>query len=311
MHFALFTALFNTTWADVLQLWEHLEATGWDAAGVTDHFMPATPDRLGDAPEAWTTLAALAARVPRMRIGTIVTGNTYRHPTLVAKMAAGVDVVSGGRLFCGIGAAYQQNEHDAYGLPYPSMAERLGRLDEACQVLKLLWTQPKSTFAGRYYQLSDAPLMPKPVQRPHPELLIGGAGEKVTLRIAARHADHWNVWGGPETLAAKSKVLEAHCADVGRDPAAIKRSVNVALAFADDPAVSAHAHAALARRGFTPEHIADTLLSGTPADMRDKLARLRDAGCDTVFIPTLSMKGDLRPLLSRFMDEVASRARLD
>src|SRR6266404_1862062 len=194
MRFGIFTGMGNTTWNTVLDLWRHAAAGGWDAACVTDHFMPNTPDRVGDTMECWTTPAALA------------------------KMAAQVDVISGGRLICGIGAAWQQNEHEAYGIPFYTVAERLARLDEACQVLKALWTQDKSTFKGRYYQLSDAPLAPKPVQRPYPEVMIGGGGEKVTLKIAARHADHWNVWGGPETLARKGAILDAHCRAAGRDP---------------------------------------------------------------------------------------------
>src|SRR5688572_20041175 len=189
MRFGLFTSLTNSSWPSVLGLWRHAEATGWDAACVTDHFMPNTPDRVGDSLECWTTLAALGALVPRLRVGTIVVGNTYRHPAVVAKMAATVDVISGGRLLFGIGAGWQQNEHEAYGIPFGTVGERLARLDEACQVIKLLWTQPKTTFQGRFYQLADAPLMPKPVQQPHPELMIGGGGEKIMLRLVARHAD--------------------------------------------------------------------------------------------------------------------------
>src|SRR2546430_983049 len=157
MRFGIFTGMGNTTWDTVLDLWRHAAAGGWDAACVTDHFMPNTPDRVGDTMECWTTLAALAAVVPKMRLGTIVSGNSYRHPAVLAKMAAQVDLISGGRLICGLGAAWQQNEHEAYGIPFYTVAERLARLDEACQVLKALWTQDKSTFKGRYYQLGDAP----------------------------------------------------------------------------------------------------------------------------------------------------------
>jgi len=129
MRFGIFTSLTNTTWDDVLQLWRHTEATGWDAACVTDHFMPNTKERVGNVLECWATLAALAPVVPRMRIGTIVVGNTYRHPAVVAKMAATVDVISGGRLILGLGAAWQENEHAAYGIPFYTVGERLARLD--------------------------------------------------------------------------------------------------------------------------------------------------------------------------------------
>src|SRR5882724_13694030 len=235
MRFGIFTSLTNTTWDDVLQLWRHTEATGWDAACVTDHFMPNTKERVGNVLECWATLAALAPVVPRMRIGTIVVGNTYRHPAVVAKMAATVDIISGGRLICGLGAAWQRNEHMAYGIPFHTVGERLNRLEEACQVLLGLWTQPQTTFNGKYYQLTDAPLFPKPLQQPHPELLIGGGGEQRTLRIVAKYADHWNVWGGPETLRHKSEVLAKHCAAIGRDPAEITHSANMPMAITEDP----------------------------------------------------------------------------
>src|SRR5574341_2049670 len=310
MRFGVFTGLTNTTWDQVRELWRYVEATGWDAACVTDHFMPNTPDRVGDTMECWTTLAALAAVIPRMRVGTIVAGHTYRHPAVLAKMAAQVDIISGGRLVCGIGAAWQQNEHEAYGLPFYTVGERLGRLDEACQLLKALWTRSKTTFEGRYYQLTDAPLAPKPVQQPHPELMIGGGGEKVTLRIVARHADHWNVWGGPEILERKGRILDEYCASIGRPRKAIVRSANMPLAITEDAAEIERLKAAFMRRmDRTAEAAADTLLAGPPAALREKLARLREVGVDLVFVPTMFLPKDARPLLDRFMNEVVSAVR--
>jgi F420-dependent oxidoreductase-like protein len=309
MRFAIFTGLGLTTWDAVRDLWIHADRSGWDAACVTDHFMPNTPDKAGDVMECWTTLAALAPLVPRMRIGTIVAGNTYRHPAVLAKMAAQVDIVSGGRLVCGLGAAWQQNEHEAYGIPFYTVQERLARLDEACQVLKMLWTQERSHFKGRYYQLTDAPLAPKPVQRPHPELMIGGGGEKVTLRIVARHADHWNVWGGPDVLARKSTLLDGYCRAAGRDPKSITRSANMALLFADGRAEVDRLHTALTKRfGMTDAVARDTMLAGSSGEIRDKLGRLREAGVETLFVPTLFMK-DPRPALDRFMKEIAPQFR--
>ncbi|RPH78166.1 MAG: LLM class flavin-dependent oxidoreductase, partial [Candidatus Rokuibacteriota bacterium] len=140
MRFGLFTSMGMQTWPGVLDLWKHIEATGWDIGCVTDHFLPNTKEREGAMLEAWSSLSALAALVPRMRVGTIVLGNTYRHPAVVAKMAAQVDIISGGRLLLGMGAGWQQNEHEAYGIPFYTMRERLERLDEACQVLRSLWT---------------------------------------------------------------------------------------------------------------------------------------------------------------------------
>ena len=311
MRFGLFTSMGMQTWAGVLELWQHLERTGWDVACVTDHFMPNTKEREGAMLESWTTLSALAALVPRMRVGTIVLGNTYRHPAVVAKMAAQVDIVSGGRLLLGLGAGWQQNEHEAYGIPFYTMKERLERLDEACEVIRSLWTNKRSEFTGRYYRLSDAPLDPKPVQTPHPELMIGGGGERVTLRIVARHADHWNVWGGPQVLTRKGKILDEHCAAVGRDPRTITRSVNMALMITDrKDEIEQLAKTIETRMGRHAADARDTCLAGTPDQIRDRLQELRSAGCGVLFVPSLFRPlPDLRRDLDRFMAEIAPAFR--
>jgi len=310
MRFGLFTGLTGTSWDDVVATWRHAEATGWDAACVTDHFMPNTADRGGDSHECWSSLAALAALTSRMRVGTIVVGNTYRHPAVLAKMAATVALISGGRLLLGIGAGWQQNEHEAYGIPFYTLRERLARLDEACRVLKSLWTQPRTTFEGRYYQLQDAPLMPKPVQQPHPELMVGGGGERVTLRIAASHADHWNVWGGPDILAAKGKILEDHCAAVGRDPRTIVRSANMPVLISDDRGEVEQLRTQFMRRMGRDERAArDTVLAGSLAEVKDKLERLREVGVGMLFIPTFLMGKTPLGMLDRFLFEVAPAFR--
>ena len=310
MKFALFSGLGGTPWSELLDTWRHLDATGWDAACVTDHFMPNTKDRVGDTLECWTALAALAAVTRRMRVGTIVSGNTYRHPAVLAKMATNIDIISGGRLICGMGAGWQENEHKAYDIPFYTVGERLARLDEACQLLKLLWTQPKSTWKGKYYALDDAPHDPKPVQKPHPELMVGGGGEKVTLKIAARHADHWNVWGGPNTLAAKGKILEGHCATVGRDPKAILRSAVMVLAMTEDAAeVEKMRKVYMARMGADEAKARDTVLAGGRAQIQDTLGRLRDAGVGMLFIPSFFLGADKKKPLDRFITEVAPALR--
>jgi alkanesulfonate monooxygenase SsuD/methylene tetrahydromethanopterin reductase-like flavin-dependent oxidoreductase (luciferase family) len=165
MRFGVFTSMGAQTWAGVLELWQHLEATGWDIACVTDHFMPNTKEREGAMLESWSSLSALAALVPRMRVGTIVLGNTYRHPAVVAKMAAQVDIISGGRLLLGLGAGWQENEHAAYGIPFYTVRERLDRLDEACHVIRSLWTQRRSV-SGPLLQLADARSIPSRCRRP-------------------------------------------------------------------------------------------------------------------------------------------------
>ncbi len=311
MRFGVFTSMGNQTWPGVLELWRHTEATGWDVACVTDHFMPNTKEREGANLEAWSTLSALAPLVPRLQIGTIVLGNTYRHPAVVAKMAAQVDIISDGRLLLGLGAGWQENEHEAYGIPFYTMRERLERLDEACHVMKSLWTQTRTTFKGRYYTLSDAPLQPKPVQRPHPELMIGGGGEKMTLRTVARHASHWNVWGGPKVLAHKGRILDEHCAAVGRDPKAIRRSANMALMITDDTAkVASLAETLGARMGRHAADARDTCLAGPPERIREILTELKAAQVDTVFVPTLFRPlPELRRDLDRFIAEIAPAFR--
>ena len=311
MRFALFTGLAGPRWEDVVSLWRHAEATGWDAACVTDHFMPNTADRVGDSHECWSSLAALATLTSRMRVGTIVLGNTYRHPAVLAKMAATVDIISGGRLLFGLGAGWQQNEHDAYGIPFYTLKERLARLEEACQVIKALWTQERSTFEGKYYRLHDAPLMPKPIQQPHPELMIGGGGERVTLRIAARHADHWNVWGGPGILTRKGKILEDHCAAVGRDPKTILRSANMPMVISDKGADVEQLRTQFMRRMGRDEAAArDGVLGGSVAEVSDKLEQLREAGVGMLFVPTFLLGKDPRATLDRFMSEVAPAFRV-
>jgi F420-dependent oxidoreductase-like protein len=310
MKFALFSGMGGTSWSEVLDLWRHVDATGWDAACVTDHFMPNTTERVGDMLECWTTLAALAAETRRMRVGTIVSGNTYRHPAVLAKMATNVDIISNGRLICGIGAGWQENEHEAYGIPFYTVGERLARLDEACEVLKRLWTEKKATWKGKYYALDDAPLEPKPVQRPYPELMVGGGGEKVTLKIAAKHADHWNTWGGPATLAAKGKILDGHCATVGRDPKQILRSAVMVLVLSDDAAeVDKMRKAFMARMGADEAKARDTVLGGSVAQIQDTLGRLREAGVGMLFVPSFFLPADKKKALDRFITEVAPALR--
>jgi len=220
----------DTTWEPMRDVWIagddiELYSAGWNF----DHFYPIHQrDRTGPCFEGWTMLAALASVTRRVRLGVMVTGNPYRHPALLANMAASLDVISGGRLELGIGAGWNEEESAAYGIDLPPLRERFDRLEEACAVLDLLLTQETASFDGVHYRLTDARCEPKPVQQPRPPIVIGGGGEKRTLRIAARWADQWNAPGAtPDVLAHKITVLHGHCADVGRDPAAIEISVQV------------------------------------------------------------------------------------
>jgi alkanesulfonate monooxygenase SsuD/methylene tetrahydromethanopterin reductase-like flavin-dependent oxidoreductase (luciferase family) len=177
-------------------------------------------------------------------------------------------------------------------------------------MLKALWTEARASYKGRFYRLDDAPLMPKPVQKPHPELMIGGGGEKVTLRIAAQHADHWNVWGGPATLTHKGRILDEHCAKVGRDPKQILRSAVMVLGFADDRAgVERIEQSYMKRMGADEAKARDTVLAGSVSEIRDKLAKLQAAGVGMLFIPTFLLPPDRRGALDRFMSEIAPSFR--
>jgi F420-dependent oxidoreductase-like protein len=207
----------HTTWNDLLETWKLIDETGFDTAWTFDHFFPIFSDPKGPCFEGWVALASLAAQTRRVEVGTLVTGNTYRHPALLANMAATLDHASNGRLIFGIGAAWFELEHNAYGIPFYTVGERIRRLDEACEIIKQLWSQPQTTFAGRYYQITDAYCEPKPLRQPRPPIMIGGAGEKRMLRVIAKHADQWNTFGSPETFKHKIEVLKEHCQAIGRD----------------------------------------------------------------------------------------------
>ncbi|MGB3475117.1 MAG: LLM class F420-dependent oxidoreductase [Mycobacterium sp.] len=231
MRFAFKTSPQNTTWADMLAVWRAADDIDVYESGWTfDHFYPIFSDPTGPCLEGWTTLTALAQATTRLRVGTLVTGIHYRHPAVLANMAAALDIISGGRLELGIGAGWNEEESGAYGIELGSIRERFDRFDEACQVLISLLSTDTTTFSGTYYQLTDARNEPKGPQRPHPPICIGGNGEKRTLKIAAKYAQHWNFVGGtPAEFARKRDVLAGHCADIGRDPKQITLSAHLRL----------------------------------------------------------------------------------
>lgn len=235
------------------EIWAIADDGGFDSCWAFDHFLPMGLDRTGDIFEAWTILAAMAQATRRIRIGTLVTGNGYRHPGVLAKMAATVDHLSGGRLEVGLGAGGDEQADRMLGLPAYPARERIERWAEACQVLVRLWTEESVTFAGRYYQLQAARSDPKPVQRPRPALWLGSSGERYGLRVVAEHADVWvNASLDPEDLTELTRlsgVLDRHCADVGRDPATIRRAVQFRLPEGAEATVRAAER--YVRAGFT------------------------------------------------------------
>lgn len=227
LRFGIKTAPQFTTYEQMLRVWLEADTVPIiEHAWLFDHFMPLGTDITGPCLEGWTLLAAFAAQTRRLRVGMMVTGNTYRHPAVLANMGATVDIISHGRMDFGIGAGWNEIEHTAYGIPLYSPAERIGRLAEACELIRLMWTETAPDFDGKYYQLKKAYCEPKPIQKPYPPFVIGGGGEKLTLRVVARYANIWNFAGGTvEDFRHKNAILDDHCAAIGRDPATIERSI--------------------------------------------------------------------------------------
>jgi F420-dependent oxidoreductase-like protein len=261
-------------------IWRLADEAGFDHLWIFDHFNPIGGHPLqGEIWEGWSLLAAMAEATSRVRIGNMVTGNTYRHPGVLAKMATTVDHLSGGRLEFGLGAGWAEVEHTMLGLDFPGVGERLRRLAEALTVIEKLWTEDRADFEGRYYRLTGAIASPKPLQRPHPPIWIGGGGEQRTLRIVAEHADVWNFGGGPlESAIHKSEVLDRHCADVGRDPAEIRRSVQLRFS-GDDLDLFLRETESFVRAGFTELVVIVTepdSLGRAETVAREVLPRFRD-----------------------------------
>jgi F420-dependent oxidoreductase-like protein len=229
MRFAIKTRPEHQTWEEIRDAWIAAdEIPLFESAWNWDHFYPLSPPYDGPNFEAWTMLAAMAEATRRIRIGCQVTGMIYRHPAVLANMAATVDIISGGRLELGLGAGWNQMECDAYGIDLPPLKERFDRFDEGVEVIVRLLTQTTTTFAGQYVKLTEARCEPKAVQQPHPPITIGGRGKKRTLRTVARWAQQWNaIAETPEQWLELKEVLTGHCAAIGRDVNEITCSVNV------------------------------------------------------------------------------------
>jgi len=226
------------------ELFEHVaglaqagEESGFDSIWVMDHFWQLPPLGGPDQPilEAYTLLGALAARTNRVELGTLVTGVTYRNPALLAKIVTTLDVISSGRAVCGIGAAWYEEEHVGLGFDFPTVGERMDRLGEALQILKAMFTEDAPSFTGKHYRIDGAKNVPRPVRAGGPPIMVGGDGEKRTLRLVAEHADLCNIHGGPDTIRHKLDVLARHCKDVGRDPGDITKSWLGTLILVDSP----------------------------------------------------------------------------
>jgi F420-dependent oxidoreductase-like protein len=295
---------FVPTWPELLALCQEAERLGFDSIYTFDHLTSVAimTDPFDPSLEAWTILGALATATRRIRLGTLVSGNTYRHPGLLAKMATTVDTISGGRLDFGIGAGWYAPEHAMYGIPFRTAAERCAMLDEALSVIRRLWTESETSFAGRYYTLERAIAEPKPLQRPHPPILVAASGEKRMLRVVARHADMWNSFGSPETFRHKIAVLADHCRAEGRDVDRIEKSVLLPTFIGHEPAAWEPMVQGYAMyQGIAPEEAGKWMLLGSPAEVVDQLRRFLAVGV-THFIIQLNVFN--LGVMARFAAEV-------
>lgn len=256
--FGIMTAPMQTTYASLREVWREADAVpAIEHAWLFDHLLPIAGELDGPIFEGWTLLAAMAAQTDRLRLGLLVTSNRFRPPAMLAKIAATVDVVSGGRLDFGIGVGSRpshpiaRREYEAHGLPYLETADAVGRFAEACTVIRKLWTEDKPfDFAGEHIQLTGAFGNPKPVQRPHPPFVIGGRA-RATLRVVAEHADVWNIPGGDiADVVERGAMLDEYCAEIGRDPAEIARSIHLPVSY-DQPALTRTAIGQALEAGFS------------------------------------------------------------
>jgi F420-dependent oxidoreductase-like protein len=251
------------------------EDAGFGLVTVMDHFnqIPGVGPQTDPMLEAWSALAALARETSRVRLGPLVTGVTYRNPAMLAKTATTLDVLSGGRAVFGLGAAWFEAEHEAFGFAFPPIKERMDRLDEALAIAHLMFTQERSSFSGRFYELRDALNVPRPIQPGGPPIIVGGGGERRTLKIAAKHAamTHWFPIG-LDALAHKTDVLREHCEAIGRDPHSVERTLAAPVIVAG---TEAEAREILGR---LPAERQAAMAAGTPEQAADALRPYLDAG---------------------------------
>jgi len=259
--------------SEVLELAQQADKTGWHGVWLADHYMPNSADTEplpGDMHEVFGLLPAVAAVTERVRVGTLVSPTSVHHPALLANRASTIDHVSGGRMVLGIGAGWQLNEHAAYGFDLES---RVSRFEEAIQIVRSLLAEPRTSFSGRFYDITDAPCDPKPLQQPLP-ILVGAKGPRM-LRITARHADEWNAWGDADTAGPLRQQLLAACDAVGRDPATIRTSANALIALDGPP---------------PPGRAA---LAGSAQQIIDQLGRIAEAGYDEFIVPDWNLGATL------------------
>ncbi len=284
----------SAKWNKAVEIAQRAEELGYDSIWVYDHFHNVPRPAHEAVFECWTTIAAISQLTSRIRLGQMVGCNSYRSPGLLAKITSTIDVVSGGRLDWGIGAGWYENEYRGYGYEFPKPKDRIGMLRETVEIVKSMWMQPETTYRGTYYDLSRANCDPKPLQDPHPPVWIGGGGEQLTLRVVARHADCSNFGGSPEQWAHKREVLKAHCADVGRDEATIRKTWSPEV-FIRQSEAEIEAAGTRSLWGEPVERWRAGNLVGTPEQVSEKIQTYLDLGCQG-FIPWCSDYPDTETL---------------
>jgi len=257
------------------------ESLDFDSFWVMDHFHQIQNVGQSQEPmlEGWTTQAVVAGLTEKIKLGTLVTGIVYRHPSVLAKIGATLDVLSKGRLFMGIGAAWNVEEARAYGIPFPPVGERMRRLEEAAQIIIKMWTEERTSFTGKFYQIRDAYCTPKPIQKPHPPIMIGGSGEKRTLKIVAKYADACNIFGSVETVRQKLGILREHCRLVGRDYDSIfKTKLGHVVIDKNKEKVTE------AIKGLPEDRRREYAIYGTPEEVRKQIEAFRDVGIEYLIV---------------------------
>ncbi len=273
-------------WAKAIEVAVLAEDLGLDSLWVYDHFHNVPVPAHETMFEAWTTLAAISQRTSRIMLGQMVGCAPYRNPGLLAKITSNIDVMSNGRLIWGVGAGWYEHEFRGYGYDFPKASDRIGLLRETVEIVKAMWSEPDVTYDGKHFQLDGAQCDPKPLQTPHPQILIGGGGEQLTLRVVARHADASNFGGKPEEWAAKAEVLKGHCAAVGRDYDEIQKTWSPEIFIRETEAEVA----AAGSRSFWGEPVDSWTagnLVGTPEQVAARIQQYVDMGC-TGFYPWCS-----------------------
>jgi probable F420-dependent oxidoreductase len=269
--------------SEILDLARLADSEGWYGMWFADHYMPNTGSdeiRAGDVHECWGVLPAIAAVTERIRLGPLVSPTSVHHPAVLANRAATIDHISNGRMVLGIGAGWQINEHAAYGIELQEPGPRVTRFDEAIQIIRSLLSEERTDFHGEYYDITDAPADPKPVQSPLPILV--GTGSPRMLRITARHADEWNTWGGPEMAGGALEKLLTACDQVGRDPATVWKSAQALVFINDDEGFAAN----IANSDMGPRSIV-----GSTGQLVDELGRYAELGFDEFIVPDFTLGG--------------------